>query len=385
VYVLTVPKEVFERAAVVVDLGTGWTKVGFAGEDRPRSIFPTVYGIPKYTPVMPEYEVFEYYVGRDAIQMRGALKLTWPVEHGIIQDWRGFEKIMHYIYYRELRVDPKERMLLMTEAPLAPRQNRVRMAEILFEEFGVPALYVATQAILALYATGKVTGLVIDSGDGVTHIVPIYESMLITHAIRRINIAGRDVTRYLAKLLTSRGYYFTSSSELEIVRDIKEKLCYVALDYKKELEKAKKMPKAIAETYQLPDGSVLELVEERFMAPEIMFNPLLIGKEEKPLDEAVYDAIFACDIDIRPHMYENIVLSGGNTLIPNFAARLKKELQELVPPAAREKINVFGIPERLYAVWIGGSILADLPAFRKMVVTVDEWRKVGPESVLRTI
>ena len=236
-----------------------------------------------------------------------------------------------------------------------------------------------------MYATGKVTGLVIDSGDGVTHIVPIYESMLITHAIRRINIAGRDVTRYLAKLLTSRGYYFTSSSELEIVRDIKEKLCYVALDYKKELEKAKKMPKAIAETYQLPDGSVLELVEERFMAPEIMFNPLLIGKEEKPLDEAVYDAIFACDIDIRPHMYENIVLSGGNTLIPNFAARLKKELQELVPPAAREKINVFGIPERLYAVWIGGSILADLPAFRKMVVTVDEWRKVGPESVLRTI
>ena len=376
-----------ENKAVVVDIGTGYTKAGFAGEDWPRSVFPSVVGYPKYDVVMPEAETYamEFYVGREAVHMRGVMRLVWPIRHGIITDWRSWEKIIHHVYYKELRVNPQDQPLLVTEAPLAPRENRIKMAEILFESFGVPALYVATQAILALYAAGKVTGLVVDSGDGVTHVVPIQEGFLIRHAVRRINLAGRDVTEYLAKLLTARGYYFRSSAEMEIVREIKEKLCYFALDYQMELQKAKKTPRAIAATYLLPDGRVLEVIEERFQAPEIMYHPIWVGLEELPLDELVYDAIMATDIDVRPSMYSNIIVTGGNTLIPNFAERLEKELKELVPEAARDKVRVEAPEARQYAVWIGGAILASLPAFKKIVVTQKEWRDVGPDAILRTV
>ncbi len=376
-----------ENKPIVIDMGTGYTKVGFAGEEWPRSIFPSVVGYPKYEVVMPEAEAYalEYYVGREAIHMRGVMRLVWPIRHGIVTDWKSWEKIIHHIFYKELRVNPQEHPLLITEAPLAPKENRIKMAEILFETFGVPALYVATQAILALYHAGRVTGLVIDSGDGVTHIVPIQEGFLIRHAVRRINLAGRDITEYLARLLTARGYYFRSSAEMEIVREIKEKLCYFALDYQAELEKAKRMPRAIAASYELPDGRVIELVEERFQAPEIMYHPSWIGLEEMPLDEQVYDAIMACDIDIRPSMYSNVIISGGNTLMPNFAERLEKELKELVPPAARDKVRVEAPEARQYAVWIGGAILASLPAFKKIVVTQKEWREVGPDAILRTV
>ncbi|MCR8433090.1 MAG: actin family protein [Crenarchaeota archaeon] len=374
-----------ERPAVVADLGTGFTKAGFAGDDTPRTVFPTVVGYPKYTVVMPEAETLEYYVGRDAIHMRGVLQLVWPLEHAIVTDWDAWEKLMYHLYYKELRTNPQDQALLVTEAPLSPKENRIRMAEVLFETFGVPALYVATQAILSLYAAGRVTGLVVDSGDGVTHIVPVQESYLLAHAVRRLNLAGRDVTRYLAKLLTKRGIYFTSSAEMEIARDIKEKLCYLAVDYKAELEKAKKIPKAVAATYELPDGRVIELVEERFQSPEIMYSPMLIGLEAKPLDELVLDSIFACDIDVRPSMYSNIVVSGGNTMIPNFAQRLEKELKEIVPEKARDKVAVEAPEERIYGVFIGGSILASIPAFKKIVVTRKEWSEVGPDSILRTL
>ncbi|MCD6491401.1 MAG: actin, cytoplasmic 2 [Candidatus Njordarchaeia archaeon] len=376
-----------ENKAVVIDIGTGYTKIGFAGEEWPRSVIPTVVGYPKYDAVMPESETYalEYYVGRDAIHMRGVLQLVWPLRHGIVNDWKSWEKLIHHVFYKELRINPQEQPLLLTEAPLTPKENRIKMAEIMFETFGVPALYVGTQAILALYASGRVSGLVVDSGDGVTHIVPIQESFLITHAVKRLNLAGRDITEYLARLLTARGYYFTSSAEMEIVREIKEKLAYFALDYEADLDKAKKMPKAVAESFELPDGRVIELVEERFQAPEIMYRPTWVGLEDLPLDEKVYDAIMDCDIDIRPNMYENIILSGGNTLILNFKERLEKELKELVPEAARDKVQVDAPEERLYAVWIGGAILASLPAFKKIVVTQREWKETGPESILRTV
>ncbi len=380
------PKEL-ENKAIVVDIGTGYTKVGFAGEEEPRSVFATVVGYPKFESVFPESETYglEYYVGREAIHMKGVLKLVWPLRHGIISDWKAWEKIIHHIFYRELRVNPQEQPVLLTEAPLTPRENRERMAEILFESFGVPALYIGTQAILALYSTGKITGLVVDSGDGVTHIVPIQESFLISHAVKRMNLAGRDITEFLARLLTHRGFYFTSSAEMELVRDIKEKLTYFALDYEEELMKAKTTPKAVAEEYVLPDGTVLELVEERFRAPEIMYKPDWIGLEDRPLDEKVWEAIMDCDIHVRPSMYENIVLSGGSTMIPNFRERLEKELKEIAPAAAKDKIQVTAPENRLYAVWQGGAILASLPAFKKLVVTQKEWRETGPEAIHRTL
>lgn len=372
-----------DSSPVVIDVGTGYTKAGIAGEGEPRIVLPSTVGVPKHEVTMAESEAHlkQVYVGRDATNMRGVLSLNWPLEHGIVEDWETWEQLMNYVYYNAIGVHPDERPLLLTEAAYSPRKNREKMAEILFESFDVPSLYVETQALLSLYASGSTTGLVIDSGEGVTHIVPVNQSFLLRHAIKRINIAGRDVNKKMQELLKAKGFYLESSGGREIVRDIKEKLTYYALDYKREIEKAKKAPKTIAEEYVLPDGQVLELVDERFRAPEILYRPLMIGVEKDSLARIVYDAIMECDVDVRPQLYSTIVLSGGNTLIENFPERLEKEIKKLVPERAEDKVKVDAIPDRQYAVWIGGAILASLPAFRDKLVTQEEWEKEGTNAL----
>ena len=378
------------NAPVVLDNGSGTIRAGFAGEDLPKCYFPSWVGRPKHTRVLAGALEGDIFIGQKAAtEFRGLLKINYPLAHGIVTDWDDMERIWEYVYGEGLKTLSEEHPVLLTEPPLNPRTNRDTAAQILFETFNIPALHTSIQAVLSLYASGRTTGIVLDSGDGVSHAVPVYEGFSVPSSIRRIDVAGRDVTEYLQSLLRKAGYVFHTSAEKEVVRLIKETTSYVAKDPKREEREwvgMKPMDSKMAE-YVLPDGHKLKVGDflrgeilmflydrkltcvrqigaERFRAPEILFDPGVIGLEYPGVHQIVIDAINRVDLDLRKPLYGNIVLSGGSTLTKGFGDRLLGEVQRLAVKDMR--IKIFAPPERKYSTWIGGSILAGLSTFRKV-------------------
>ncbi len=288
------------------------------------------------------------------------------------------EQLWYHTFYNELRVAPEERPVLLAEGFWAPKARKEKMTQIMFETFNTPALCMALQTVLALFNSGRTTGVVLDCGEGVSEVSLIYEGYSLPHSALRSPLAGRDLTDYLMKILVERGYSFTTTTEHEIVRDIKEKLCYVTADFEQDIATAAASSQ-LERHYTLPDGQVITLNNERFRCAEALFQPAFIGSETTGVHELIYNAIMKSDVDIRREVYSNIVLTGGTTMFPGFAERLQRELTALAPVTM--PVNVIAPPERQYSAWIGGSILASLPEFQDEWILTEEYAEFGPSII----
>lgn len=367
-----------DSPAVIFDNGSGLCKAGIAGDLTPKSVLTSVVGRSWVGSSMLGIGRKDCYIGEDAQSRRGVLALTYPVERGVITSWDSIEKIWAHVYDRELCLPASERPVLLTEVVLNPLQNREKMAEIMFEGFDVPGMYIALQAALSLYSSGATTGMFVNCGDGVTQMVPVYEGYILPHAVARLDVAGRDITEYLMRLLLEIGHTFVSSAEREIARDIKEGLCCVQpdpkgnpIDHEREARKV----------YHLPDGNTVSLGSQLFRAPEILFAPTTIGIEAPGVHELLYQSIMKCPIDVRRDLYSNIFLSGGTTLLPGLEERISKEMERLVPQGVPVKIV---LPEkRQYSVWTGASIISSLSVFRDLWVTSSDYKETGPAALHR--
>ena len=358
--------------AVIIDNGSGFIKAGFAGDDTPRVVFPSVVG-KRINPVSAGQNT---YVGYQAQSMarQGTFTISHPLENGNVTNWDDMEKIWSHTFHDELGIDPAAQPVMLIDSALDVKANREKMVKIMFETFKVPALYVATAPVLSLYERERSSGIVLDFGYGFGQIVPIHEGQVLSNAISRVNLTGSDLTNYLMELLTERGYSFTTLAEREIVRDIKEKLCYVAEDFEQEKQKASQSSE-LDKSYELPDGEVITLGAERFRCPEILFKPSLIGLDSDGIHVATYESIMKCDVKFRKDLYANIVLSGGTTLFNGIGERLGKEIISLAPPTM--KIKIIAPPERKYSAWLGGSLLASSDDFEERWVTKEEYAKNG--------
>jgi len=371
-----------ENTVVVLDNGSGMVKAGFAGEEAPQCVFPAIVGRPKNASAMMGTNQKNEYIGDEAAQKRGILNLNYPIAAGIVESWEDMEKVWHHTFYNELRVSPNEiKGVLLTEAPRNPKANREKMVQIMFETFEVQNIYVAIQAVMSLYSAGRTTGLVTDSGDGVTHTVPVFEGFSLPHAVEKMEIAGRVLTNYLQKLLLESGHNFTSAAELEIVREIKEELCFIAQNYEEEREQATKSSEHDKQ-YTLPDRAVITIpASVRMGAPELIYKPQLNGMSCKSIDALAWASVSAADIDVRRDLCKNIIMSGGSTMYEGMADRLKNELVARAPSGA--EIRVVASADRKYAVWKGGSTLASLSTFASSWVTKEDYEEHGAAVIHR--
>ena len=374
--------EAGEDSIIIIDNGSGMMKAGIAGNEAPSATFPSIVGRPKNASAMQGVTQKSEYIGDEAQQKRGVLNLKYPIANGIVGDWEDMEKVWNHTFYNELRVTPSEvQGVLVTEAPRNPKQNREKMCQVLFESFSVQNMYVAIQAVMSLYANGRSTGLVVDSGDGVTHTVPVFEGFSIPHAIEKMEIAGRVITDYAQKLLLEQGHSFTSTAELEIVKDIKEKLAFVAQDYDAEFAAASSSSE-LDQSYTLPDRSTIIVKGTvRMQIPELIFKPELNGKSCDSVQALAWKSISNSDVDVRRDLLKNVILSGGTTMYEGIADRVKSELTTLAPPGS--EVRIVATPDRKYAVWKGASTLASLSTFASSWISHADYEEHGAAIVHR--
>lgn len=368
-----------ENEPIIIDNGSGKLKAGFADDDSPKCIFPTVIGVPKAPGILVGMDQKDYYVGKEALSKKQVLNLTEPIQHGLIVELDDMFNIWNHLMNNELRVSPEDHKIFMTEPPKNPKANRTALTKKMFEEFHVNKFYLQNQAVLSLYASGKTTGTVVDWGYGISHTVPIYEGYAIPHAIREFKIAGRELTDYLKQQLLQKGFeYSSSSNNLDVINDIKESQCFVANDFDAEHKTALDKVEETQVVYALPKGSIT-LNLERIQTPEYMFQPTKNDKTFDGIHKFTHDSIMKWDADIKRDLFRGIVLAGGSTMFKGMKRRMIKEIQALAPSPMGPQVEAPA--DRKFSCWLGAAILSKIKAFNDIWITKQEYDE-DPENIV---
>ncbi|NWI70382.1 ACL7A protein, partial [Todus mexicanus] len=362
-----------EVKSVVVDIGTGYFKCGFSGDPWPSCIVSSTAGEPVHEAGSDQKETF---VGRKCQNNSAPSTLTNPVRHGLVADWNCVQDILEYIFQTEMKIQTEYHTVLVSVPPLCSIAYKERYAEMMFEGFHVPAMHIAYQSQLSMYSYGKTSALVVESGHGASHVVPIYEGYIVRSITGGVDYAGFDITRYLMKLLNESGNVFTEQ-QLNIVQDLKEKCCHTSLD----LEQVLRWPVQKQQMdYELPDGRLVTVGKERFLSAEALFRPALLGSQQPGLLQLTLACLKKCDANIKTKMAGNILLCGGSTMMEGFANRFKMELAKVCP---RDNLTTAVSPQRKCSVWVGGSILASLHSFQDLWVYRNEYEERGPSCIFK--
>jgi actin-related protein 3 len=399
--------------AVVIDNGTGYCKMGYAGNWEPQFIIPSTIATPNpkakgsaVSAKKPGAEDLDFYIGDEANDNAATYDIFYPIRHGQIENWDLMEKYWEHCIFKYLRAEPEDHYFLLTEPPLNAPENREYTAEIMFETFNVPGLYIAVQAVLALAASWTsrsqsertLTGTVIDSGDGVTHVIPVAEGYVIGSSIKHVPLAGRDISAFIQQLLREREKNIPPEDSLEVAKQIKERYCYTCPDIVKEFAKYDQEPSKWIKQYEgvfekTKAKYTVDVGYERFLGPEVFFNPEIFSSDFlTPLPEMVDTTIQGCPIDVRRGLYKNIVLSGGSTMFKDFAKRLQRDVKRAVDARVKRSeelsqgriksnpvdVNVVSHHMQRYAVWFGGSMLASTPEFYSVCHTKAQYDEYGP-------
>ncbi|XP_046556831.1 actin-like isoform X1 [Haliotis rubra] len=354
-------------APLVFDNGSQNFRAGFAGESIPQLDIRSVVGSARYS---GSFNGGKIYYGTEAIQKRSLLNLRFPVNHGSITGWEDIEKVWQHAYSR-LEASPEDHPILITKPPITSKDTQERMAQILFETFKAPAMYIADTASLSLAASGLTSGIVVGSGAELTTITPIQGNTVVHEAVRRSFLAGNCVLEFLSTTL---------NTDLEVIEEMKKAVCYVAADFDEEMITAASS-KSLEMTYEFADGSDITVNSERFRGPEGLFQPSVVHVNEPGIHRMINASIMGCDTNSRQELYQNILLAGGNTMFPGMEARIRKEVSALAGPDV--EVKVIAPPDRILSAWHGGSQMASLPTFNELCITKKDYDESGPSVVSR--
>lgn len=366
-----------KMSAVVIDMGSGTCKMGFAGQTQPNYIVANVVGHhPKKQTTMGQPKV-ETFIG-EAAQACQELTLMQPVRNGIVVNWEAAELIWRHILENDLRVATQDHPLLFTDPPFNPASNREKLVEVAFESLHAPAIYVASQSVLSVYANGRVNGLVVDTGHGVSYTVPVFQGYNLPSGIQRLDLAGHYLTTFLAEKIL-RSSLPLKKEDMDTMESIKHQYCYVASDFQKEQGRP---DDKFRRCLKLPDGQMITVGKELFQCPELLFHPPeTSGPSSLGLPRMVEQSLCTVPQELQAEMEQNVLLCGGSSLFPGFEGRFKAELLQCLSPDAY--VVVAAQPNRNLSVWTGGSILASLCAFQSRWIQREQYEEQGPNIVHR--